>query len=91
MERGLQMLWEASDETCKNIEVAGEKILEIFNGWHIDKAIYPDKKWGKDINSLIIEIRRDRPSCKGCQFNEYGPSYNCDQCSRNWEDNYKKS
>ena len=59
MERGLKMLWEASDETCKNIEVAGEKILEIFDGWHIDKTIYPDKKWGKDMNSLIIEIRRD--------------------------------
>ena len=53
------MIWEASDETCKNIEVAGEKILEIFDGWYIDKAIYPDKKWGKDMNSLIIEIRRD--------------------------------
>ena len=90
MERGLKMLWEASDETCKNIEVAGEKILEIFDGWHIDKAVYPDKKRGKDMNSLIIEIRRDKPSCESCQFNKYGPSYNCDQCSRNWEDNYEK-
>ena len=44
MERGLKMLWEASDD---------------FDGWHIDKAVYPDKKWGKDMNSLIIEIRRD--------------------------------
>ena len=90
MEKGLKMLWEASDETCKNIEVAGEKILEIFDGWHIDKAVYPDKKWGKDMNSLIIEIRRDRPGCENCQFNKYGPSYSCDQCSINWEDYYKE-
>ena len=53
------MVWEASDENCKNIEVAGEKILEIFDGWHIDKVTCPDKKRGKDMNSLIIEIRRD--------------------------------
>lgn len=53
------MLWEASEEICKTIEVAGEKILEISDGWHIDKVVYPDKKWGKDINSLTIEIRRD--------------------------------
>lgn len=59
MERGFKMLWEASDEACKNIEVAGEKILEISDGWYIDKVIYPDKKWGQDMNSLIIEIRRD--------------------------------
>ena len=59
LEKGLKMLWEASDETCKNIEVAGEKILEISDGWYIDKVACPDKKWGKDMNSLIIEIRRD--------------------------------
>lgn len=85
------MLWEANDETCKNIEVAGEKILEISDGWHIDKAIYPDKKWGKGMNFLIIEIRRDKLNCEGCTYNRVGPSYYCEQCSRNWEDNYIKS
>ena len=84
------MIWEAHDETCKNIEVAGEKILEIFEGWHIDKAIYPDKKWGKDMNSLIIEIRRDKPSCESCQFDKYGPNYSCDECSIKWEGYYKE-
>ena len=53
------MIWEAHDETCNQIEVAGEKILEISNGWYINKVACPDKKWGKDMNSLIIEIRRD--------------------------------
>lgn len=84
------MIWEANDESCKKIEVAGEKILEIFEGWHIDKAIYPDKKWGKDMNSLIIEIRRDKPSCENCQFDKYGPSYSCDECSIKWEGYYKE-
>lgn len=53
------MIWEAHDETCKNIKVADEKILEISNGWYIDKVLYPDEKWGKEMNSLIIEIRRN--------------------------------
>ena len=71
--------------------MSGEKILEISNGWYIDKVFYPERNYGDEINSLIIEIRRDKSSCESCQFNKYGPSYNCDQCSRNWEDNYKKS
>ena len=53
------MIWEASDENCKNIEVAGEKILEIFNGWHIDNVVYSDSTSGKDMKFLIIEIRKD--------------------------------
>ena len=88
-----EMIWEVDDETCKNIEVAGEKILEIFNGWHIDKAVYPDKKWGKDMNSLIIEIRRDtKETCEGCRYTEdkYGYDH-CRKCSRNWIDRYEKS
>ena len=52
------MIWEADDKTCKKIEVAGEKILEISSGWYIDKVAYLDEQWGKDMNSLIIEIRR---------------------------------
>lgn len=53
------MIWEADDESCKNIEVAGEKILEIFDGWHVDKVFYPDKKNGNEMNSILLEIRRD--------------------------------
>ena len=53
------MIWEASDENCKNIEVAGEKIVEISNGWHIDNVVYSDRTSGKDMKFLIIEIRKD--------------------------------
>ena len=53
------MIWEASDETCKKIEVAGEKILEIFDGWHIDNVVYSDRTSGKDMKFLVIEIRKD--------------------------------
>ena len=53
------MIWEASDETCKRIEVAGEKILEIFDGWHIDNVVYSDRTSGKDMKFLVIEIRKD--------------------------------
>lgn len=59
LEKGLKMLWEASDETCKNIEVAGEKIIEISNGWHIDNVVYSDRTSGKDMKFLIIEIKKD--------------------------------
>lgn len=54
------MIWEADGKDCRNVEIAGEKILEIFGDWYIDKAIYPDEKTGREMNSIIIEIRRDR-------------------------------
>ena len=54
------MFWESKDTTCTDIEMSGEKILEISNGWYIDKVFYPDRNYGDEINSLIIEIRRGR-------------------------------
>ena len=87
------MIWEASDENCKNIEVAGEKIVEISNGWHIDNVVYSDRTSGKDMKFLIIEIRRDtKETCEGCRYTEdkYGYDH-CRKCSRNWIDRYEKS
>ena len=54
------MFWESKDTTCTDIEMSGEKILEISNGWYIDKVFYPDRNYGDEINSLIIEIRRGK-------------------------------
>ena len=54
------MFWEPKDTTCMNIEISGEKILEMFNGWYIDKVLCPDRKTGDEMNSLIIEIRRGK-------------------------------
>ena len=54
------MFWEPKDTTCMNIEISGEKILEMFNGWYIDKVLCPDRKTGDEMNSLIIEVRRGK-------------------------------
>ena len=54
------MFWESKDTTCTDIKMSGEKILEISNGWYIDKVFYPDRDYGDEINSLIIEIRRGK-------------------------------
>ena len=54
------MFWEPKDNSCINIKMSGEKILEMFNGWYIDKVLCPDRKTGDEMNSLIIEIRRGK-------------------------------
>ena len=38
MERGLKMIWEAKDETIKDIQIGNKKILEISNDWHIESV-----------------------------------------------------
>ena len=53
------MLWEADDNTIKRIKLSGKKIVEVLNGWHIDRVFYPDEKRGDEIRSLIITITRD--------------------------------
>lgn len=91
------MLWEAKDKTCKVVELAKEKILEISDGWYIDSVICPDRKNGKNINSLILTIRRDiktdineQDVCKTCTHYSTGPSYYCEVCCRYWGDNYER-
>ena len=54
------MFWESKDETCTDIEIRGEKIVEISNGWYIDKVFCPDRKTGDEMHSLIIEVRRGK-------------------------------
>ena len=54
------MFWESKDTTCTDIEISGEKILEMFNGWYVDKVLCPDRKTGDEMNSLIIEVRRGK-------------------------------
>ena len=85
------MFWESKDNSCINIKIKNKKILEMSNGWYIDKVLCPDRKAGDEMNSLIIEIRRDKLDCEGCIHRGEWPTYYCDECSRNWEDNYKKS
>lgn len=85
------MFWEPKDNNYTDIKISGEKILEISDGWYIDKVLCPDRKTGNEMNSLIIEIRRGKPGCEGCIYKSTWPTYYCDECSRNWEDNYKKS
>ena len=91
------MLWEAKDKTCKVVELAKEKILEISDGWYIDSVIYPDKTSGEDINSLTLTIKRDvkrdineQDICKTCTHYSTGPSYYCEVCCRYWGDNYER-
>ena len=90
---GEEMLWEAKDRTCKNIQIAKEKILEIFDGWYIDSVVCPDRKNGEEINSLILTIRRDMNEWRICETcihrNEWSHHY-CDECCRNWEDNWEE-
>ena len=87
------MLWEASDETCTDIQIGNKKILEISNGWHIESVYYPDNKNWKDFNYLGILLERDtKETCEGCRYTEdkYGYDH-CRKCSRNWIDRYEKS
>ena len=87
------MLWEAKDRLCRTVKIANEKILEISDGWYIDSVVCPDKKSGKDINSLTLTIRRDINEwriCETCIHNNEWPPYYCDECSRNWEDNWEE-
>ena len=87
------MIWEADNETCKNIEIGSKKILEISDGWHIESVYYPDNKGWKDFNYLGIVLERNtEETCEGCRYMEdkYGYDY-CRKCSRNWVDRYEKS
>ena len=93
MEKGLKMLWEASDEICTDIQIGNKKILEISNGWHIESVYFPDNKGWKDFNYLGILLERDtKETCEGCRYTEDKYGYNhCRKCSRNWIDRYEKS
>ena len=86
------MLWEAKDKLCKTMEVAGKKILEISDGWYIDSIICPDNKNGKDINSLMLTVRKDTSEAQTCETCKYrgGFAFRCEYCSRNWEDQYEE-
>ena len=88
-----KMIWEADNETCKNIEIGSKKILEISDGWHIESVYYPDNKGWKDFNYLGIVLERNtEETCEGCRYAEdkYGYDH-CRKCSRNWIDRYEKS
>ena len=53
------MLWEANDNTVKRIKLSGKKIVEVPDGWYIDRVFYPDEKRGDEMRSLTITIKRD--------------------------------
>lgn len=85
------MIWEAKDETINTIQIEDKKIAKISNGWHIETVYFPDNKAGKNFNYLGVILTRDtKDSCEGCIHATEWPTYYCDECSRNWEDNYKK-
>ena len=85
------MIWEAKDETIKAIQIKDKKIAKISNGWHVETVYFPDNKDWKDMNYLGIILTRDsKDSCEGCIHRDEWPRYYCDECNRNWEDNYEK-
>jgi hypothetical protein len=85
------MIWEAKDEKINAIQIEDKKIAKISNGWHVETVYFPGNKAGKDFNHLGVILARDtKDSCEGCIHRDEWPRYYCDECSRNWEDNYKK-
>lgn len=87
------MLWETEDKICKVIELDNEKILEISDGWYIESVVCPDKKSDKDTISLTLTIKRDvneQHDCETCMHYNKWPRYYCDECCRNWGDNYER-